>query len=144
MKGGGRGVARVLAVLLASVGLLGGCTPLFVPPVPAELPEIPPRLRIADARLERVEARPVLRFTVREVPRDGWLAVQWFPPAGFEVASASVWLDAGDAGRAVALAVPDDVGTLREGRWRVVVSWEGRYVRQLEWREPAGGPTDGG
>ena len=139
-----RGVVRRLAVLLASVGLLGGCTPLFVPPVPAELPAIPPRLRIADARLERGEARPVLRFTVREVPRDGWLAVQWFPPAGFEVASASVWLDVGDPGRDVALRLPDDVGPLREGRWRVVVSWEGRYVRQLEWREPEGGPAGGG
>ncbi len=132
-----------LFALVAAASLVG-CTPLFVPPVPADLPEIPPRLRVADARLERLEGRPALRLTVREVPRDGWLAVQWFPPAGFEVASASVWLADDDAGRTVTLRLPDDVGPLRDGRWRVVVSWEGTYVRQLEWREPAGGPSAGG
>ena len=123
---------------ITALVLLAGCMPLFVPPVPDSLPAIEPRLRLSDVMLVRLEGEPGVRFDVSEVPTEGWLAFQWFPPAGGEVASSSVWLSPDEVGRSLWSPVPTRTGERKAGRWRVVVSWQGEFVRQLEWIEPAG------
>jgi hypothetical protein len=116
-----------------------GCTPLFLPPVPAELPPIEPRLRLREVRVDRPDGgRPSLALVPREVPDPGWLAVQWYPPSGAAVAEGSVWLDADQVDRVVRLAFPEDVARQRAGRWRAVLTFDGAVLRQVEWEEPAG------
>jgi hypothetical protein len=132
---------RALALLAATVlALLAApaCRPLYLPPVPASLPPFGQELRLAEVRIERAAGAVRLAFVPEQVPADGWAAVQWFPPAGGEVASSSVWLDAGTIGRTLRVPFPADVARDRPGRWRAVLSFDGRVVRQLEWSEPAG------
>jgi|OM-RGC.v1.026426421 hypothetical protein len=125
-------------LLTLSVVTLTACMPLFLPPVPAELPTIEPRLRVGEAEIAWHEGEPTVMLQIREIEREGWLALQWFPPSGGEVASASVWLDATLVGTELTVPFPVGVPRERSGRWRVVVSWDGAFVRQLEWNEPAG------
>ena len=124
---------------LLLVLVLSSCTPLYVPPVPGDLPPIHRQTRIADARVDRLGGTPAVVFEPREVAEEGWLAVQWFPPAGDAVASASVWLDAASIGHAVRVPFPEDVPREREGRWRAVLSADGRVLRQVEWNESGAG-----
>lgn len=128
---------RGALVGVALAWLAVGCTPLYLPPVPSELPVIEARLRLDDVRVDRLGGVPAVAFVPAEVPEPGWIAVQWFPPSGGEVGSGSVWLDAGRVGRVLRLPFPDDVPRERDGRWRALLSFEGEIVRQLEWREPA-------
>lgn len=129
--------------LLAWLSLIAlcACTPLYLPPVPAELPPLEPRTRIADARIDRTGGSPTVVFRPREVSEEGWLAVQWFGPAGGAVASASVWLDASSVDRAVRVRFPGDVARDRAGRWRAVLSMDGRVLRQVEWNETGAGTS---
>lgn len=129
------GAARLL---LAVTLVAAGCTPLYVPPVPAQLPALEPRTRIAAARVDRLGGVPTVAFTPREVPEEGWLQVQWYPPAGDEVASASVWLDASSVDRVVRIPFPEDVSRDRGGVWRAVLSFDGRILRQVAWEEDVG------
>ncbi len=131
-----RTVARWLA--LAALAASPACTPLYLPPVPQQLPTLETRLRLRDVRVDRLGGQPGLAFVAAEVPTPGWAAVQWFPPSGGEVASASVWLDDASLGRVTRVPFPDDVARERPGRWRAVLSFGDRIVRQLEWDEPAG------
>lgn len=128
-----RGAALVL--------LLGACSPLYVPLVPGDAlaPEPSFRLR-GDARLEVVtgaDDAPTLLLRVRadEVPEAGWLAVQWFGPAGAARASDSLWFDAADVGRERLWPAPPQL-RVSAGEWRAVLSWQGRVVRQLRVEVP--------
>ncbi|MEX2502244.1 MAG: hypothetical protein WD336_07695 [Trueperaceae bacterium] len=136
------GAAAVL--LLVAVA----CTPLYLPPVPSELPQIEPTLLLRDVRIEDHEVRavraPTVTFRLEELPHDGFLAVQWFPPAGGEVASASVWLAWAQVGSTVRVRFPSDVARDRAGRWRAVLSWDGTVVRQVAWNEPGAGALETG
>lgn len=129
---------RGLLAALAAAATVPACTPLYLPPVPSELPAIEARLRVVDVRVDRLGGIPALVFVPAEVPTPGWAAVQWYPPTGGEVASASVWLDDDRVGHVVRVAFPGDVEREDEGRWRAVLSFGGRVLRQLEWQEPAG------
>lgn len=121
---------------LALAGLLGACTPLYLPPVPPQLPEVEPRLNLRDARIEvRPDGRVRAAWIPEGVTRAGWLDVQWFPPAGGAVASESVWLAAEDEGQRQAVFLPEEV-ELRPGRWRAVLSFDDRILRQLAWQWP--------
>ena len=129
--------AAAVAVLL----LVAACTPLYLPPVPGTLPTIEPTLLLSEVRIETAataggEAVPTVTFRLDELPRDGFLAVQWFAPTGGEVASASVWLEEASVGGTVRVPFPSDVPRERTGRWRAVLSWQGRVVRQADWTEP--------
>lgn len=130
-------VVRTLVAGLAALALVA-CRPLYLPPVPAGLPPFEDEVRLADARIERSADAVQLVLVPERVPDAGWLAIQWFPPAGGEAASVSVWLTADDVGRTVRVAFPSDVARDRPGRWRAVLSFDGRVLRQLEWNEPAG------
>lgn len=129
---------RGLLVVLAAVATVPACTPLYLPPVPSELPALEPRLRLEDVRVDRLGGTPAVVFVPKEVPAPGWAAVQWYPPTGGEAASASVWLDEDRVDHVVRVPFPEDVDREDGGRWRAVLSFDGRVLRQLEWREPAG------
>lgn len=131
-----RTVVRWLA--LAALAGTPACTPLYLPPVPQDLPTLEPRLRLREVRVDLLGGEPALVFVAAEVPRPGWAAVQWFAPSGPEVASASVWLDERAVGRVTRVPFPDDVARTRPGRWRAVLSFGDSVVRQLEWDEPTG------
>lgn len=125
------------AVLLVAV-MASGCRPLFVPAVPADLPPFPNELRLSEIRLAADGDRVEVAFVADAVPAPTWVSVQWFPPAGRAVASASVRLTEASVGRDLRMGFPDDVARARAGVWRAVLSADGRILRQLEWTEPAG------
>lgn len=131
---------RLIGSALAALFGFGlvGCQPLYVPLVPEALPPFPDELRLREARILRAGERRVVLVVPERIPEPGWLAVQWFPPAGGEIASASRWLTSHDIDRTVWIDLPEDVALDRIGRWRAVLSFDGRIVRQLEWIEPAG------
>jgi hypothetical protein len=119
----------LVALLLVT---LAACSPLYLPLVPGDALVAEPRLRLLGESVLDVADDGALRLdlTLAEVPREGWLAIQWFGPAGGVVASDSVWLDRDDAGRSLTVA-PPAATTLRSGEWRAVVSWYGELVRQF-------------
>lgn len=121
--------------------LLGACAPLYVPLVPGDTltPEPTFRLR-GDALLEVVTgaddaATLLLRVRADEVPEAGWLAVQWFGPAGGARASDSLWFETDDVGRERLWPAPPQL-RVSAGEWRAVLSWQGRVVRQLRVEVP--------
>jgi hypothetical protein len=119
----------VVAFMLVA---LTACSPLYLPPVPGDALVVEPRLRLlGDSVLEVAEDGALsLVVVLAEVPHEGWLAIQWFGPAGGVVASDSVWLERDDAGNSLTVALPEAT-TLRSGEWRAVVSWYGELVRQF-------------
>lgn len=125
-----RGLAAAAALLAASA-----CAPLYLPPVPRDLPPLESELRLSDARVDATEAAVEVSWIPQEVEAAGWLDVQWFPPAGGAVASESVWLSPEEEGARQALRLPPEVSR-RAGRWRAILSFEGRVLRQLDWTEP--------
>lgn len=130
-------IARLLAVVVLALGV-AACRPLYLPVVPETLPPFAEELRLSEVRIVRLGDRLDVALVPERVPRPGWLAVQWFPPAGAELASASAWLTPEREGRTLRIAFPSDVERDSSGRWRAVLSFDGTIVRQLEWSEPAG------
>ncbi len=118
---------------LMLVLLLSACTPLYLPPVPERgVPPPAERLELAggSALTLREEGGLELRLQLANVPEAGWLAVQWFSPAGQEVASDSVWLAPGDVGVNPSFLLPGG-HEVTPGPWRAVLSFEGRLVQQF-------------
>ena len=126
-----RAVVVALALLVAASS---ACVPLFIPPLPTDRLEFEPAFRLhGDARLEFVddaEHRLVLIMRAAEVPRPGWLVVQWFGPSGPARAAESVWFDGDSLDVEVRLDTPPGLD-VTPGEWRAVLSWDGRLVRQL-------------
>ena len=126
---------RELALALLTVaGLLGGCTPLYLPPIPTTTVRPEPRLDFGPASgLTLEDGRPELALALRSVPTDGWLALQWFGPGNREVASDSVWLEPALEGLTLRLPLPETAETAEAepGAWRVVASFGGAVVRQF-------------
>lgn len=131
----GRGRGAALVALLAALAL-GGCTPLYLPPVPASTVRPEPRLAFeARSGLARVDGRPELALALREVPAEGWLALQWFGPDDRPAGSDSVWLEPGMEG--LVLRLPPPAGApAADGAWRVVASFGGAVVRQFALAAP--------
>jgi hypothetical protein len=119
---------RSIALLAIGLLLLGGCRPLYLPPVPEPLAA--PRHFELTGEATAVNGRPALRLTLRTVPAESWLAVQWFAPDNREAASESVRVGPDDAGRTMRLSLPNDVAA-RPGRWRAVLSFGEAVVRQF-------------
>lgn len=127
---------RLTARLLLALYLLAlsGCTPLYLPPIPArELPRSE-RLRLSSASGLTLDGGAlVLTVVLTQLPREGWLAVQWFSPDNREVASDALWLTRADVGVSRRLSLPRPP---EPGEWRAVLSFEGEFVRQLSYRVP--------
>lgn len=125
--------ARFALALLCAWPSLTACRPLYLPPVPATI-EAEERVELSTAsRLRWDGGRLRLDLAFAAVPRSGWLAVQWYAPNGTEVAADSTWIEPSDTGRTRSLFAPPDV-VETEGRWQVVVSFEGEVVRQVSTR----------
>ncbi|ADI14464.1 hypothetical protein [Truepera radiovictrix] len=123
---------RALALCLGLGVGLSACTLTYLPPL-REVRESTPRLELGPASSLRAvqEAggtRLELVLELSRVPEPDWLAVQWFNPRNEEVAATSLWVVPRETERRNAL--PADV-PVEPGLWRVVVSYQGRLVRQL-------------
>jgi len=117
--------------MLLLLGLcLTGCSPLYLPPIPQSVSLEPGLLLAGESRLLMMEGRPRLELIFRRVPVEGWLAFQWFDPSNRQVASDSFWLSPGDVGLTKVFRLPAGV-EYRVGEWRVVVSFQGRVIRQF-------------
>jgi hypothetical protein len=133
--------ANAFAACAAATVVLTACTPLFLPPVPRDALEPAPAWRLAgDAALRATvfgsDPRLRVRFRFDAIAADAWVAVQWFGPTGGERASVAVWVAEGDEGRPFAVDLPEDVATA-PGPWRVLISVDGRVLRQLDADVPA-------
>lgn len=119
-----------LLAALALYGALVACAPLYLPPVPeGRSAEVPERLELSAELHRSAELGLELHLGFARIPEAGWLAVQWFSPAGREVASDALWLEPGDVGLEPLLALPDQ--PLTPGLWRAVLSFGGTLVRQV-------------
>ena len=121
-------MTRILTMCILLI--LGGCTFTYIPPLrEARAPE--PRLTILDqSNLKQNETSLELNLRLATVPKADWLAVQWFDPANDEVAAESVWLEPVPKAQTVAVSLPARTA-LKDGLWRVVVSYQGELVRQF-------------
>ena len=121
----------ILLSLAFPLLFLGSCTFTYIPPLrEARAPE--PRLGVIDKKssLEQNETSLRLTLELATVPEPDWLAVQWFDPGNDEVAAESVWLEPAPESQAVAVPLPPRI-SLEDGLWRVVVSYQGKLVRQF-------------
>ena len=118
-----------LAYLLLLLAL-SGCTFTYLPPVrEVRVPE--PRFTVAAAsRLAQNETTIRLDLRLVTVPEADWLAVQWFGPNNDEVTAESVWVVPAEEPQDVAVSLPPSA-VLRDGLWRAVLSYQGRFVRQF-------------
>ena len=124
------GLRKRLVYLLVLLLSLSGCAYTYLPPVrEARVPE--PRLTIAAAsRLGQNETTIRLDLRLITVPEADWLAVQWFGPNNDEVTAESVWVVPAEGPQDVAVSLPPSA-VLRDGLWRAVLSYQGRFVRQF-------------
>ncbi|MBX3144600.1 MAG: hypothetical protein KF813_12635 [Trueperaceae bacterium] len=135
---------RIATGTLILVLTTAGCRPLYIPLVPDSetVPAPGSRLRLAtDSALtwSAAERRLELSLSFSGLSESGWLAVQWFSPAGGQAASESVWLEVGtepDTQRSLVVFSPADLELL-PGEWRAVVSWQGELLRQFRAEVPA-------
>ncbi len=123
-------IALVSVLALVIISLLAACRPLYLPPIPDEIPfTTQVRATSASAVSFGAGGYPTIELELRDVSEPGWLAVQWLTPKGSEAASQSVWVEVA-AEQKVSFELPVDV-ELSGGDWRAVVSLNGRLVRQL-------------
>ena len=124
-------MSRSFIAVLLLVLSLGACRPLYLPPVPERV-EVEQRLALSGSMTAR-EGQPRLELQVDQGPaEEGWLAIQWFAPNNREVASESVWLEAGVGGDGrIVVELPADVLPASPGRWRALLSFDGVVVRQF-------------
>ncbi len=120
-------------MLVLACLLLGGCKPLYLPPVP-DSPTAPVHTRLGStSALAQVTGRPVLTVVLAELVAPeggGWLNVQWFGPSNTELASDSAWVTSDDVGMTLTFALPEDVA-FTPGEWRAAVSFGGFLLRQF-------------
>ena len=114
------------------------CVPLYLPPVPASLPPLGDRTRITDVGVTVASNGLVtVQMEVEEVAEEGWLAVQWFGPAGAARASEARWISRDVVPVVARFVLPDRVDLRPAGRWRVVVTYGRDVVAQREWNVDA-------
>jgi hypothetical protein len=107
---------------------LPSCTFLYLPP---ELPiqSIPEVFDISGSSgLSYQNNELELSVLLRNVPNEGWLAVQWYAPNSKQVNSDSVWIERRDEGLAQTFTLPQRPS---RGEWRAVVSFEKKLLRQF-------------
>jgi hypothetical protein len=108
--------------------LLSSCTFLYLPP---ELPiqTIPETFDISGSSgLTYENTQLELSVLLRNVPEEGWLAVQWYAPNGREATSDSVWVERRDEGLTQTFELPQRPS---RGEWRAVVSFGETLLRQF-------------
>lgn len=125
--------ARSLAWLVVLAGLVA-CQPLYVPLVPTAPDVELPATLADDGTLSLAAGRPRLQVSLASLPAGqaagGWLAVQWFGPAGAQAASDARWVDEDSVGAVLTFDLPADIA-VTPGEWRAIVSLEGMLLRQF-------------
>jgi hypothetical protein len=109
---------------------LSSCTFLYLPP---ELPiqTLPETFDISGSDgLTYENTQLELSVLLRNVPQEGWLAVQWYAPNGREAASDSVWIEVRDEGLTQTFELPQRPS---RGEWRAVVSFGETLLRQFSY-----------
>lgn len=122
---------HLVLALAGALAVASGCTPLYVPPIPADIPAPEPVELAGDSALVTDRGALVATLHVRGADEPGWLFLQWYAPSLRQVASDAVWVEAGDDATRLVIGIPDHV-ELTEGRWRLVVGFEGIVLRQFE------------
>jgi len=123
-------VRRLAAVVVVLLAALSACQPLYLPLVPARVP-VQEVAQLGDASSLTVAGGTLrLHLVLEQVPKAGWLAVQWFGPDGREAASDSVWVTPADDGQGRTLSLPARVA-VSQGEWRALVSVGSDIVRQF-------------
>ena len=106
------------------------CTLLYLPPVPSNI-MAPKRILInSSSHIRLYQGSPALEIVIESLPKPGWLTLQWFGPDNREVGSESFWISEEDKGVSRIYILASKVPMLA-GRWRVVVSFSNRVVRQI-------------
>jgi hypothetical protein len=119
---------RLLLLLFSFLLFLSSCTFLYLPP---ELPvqTIPETFDISGSSGLTYENNLLeLSVLLRNVPSEGWLAVQWYAPNSREIASDSAWIERRDEGLSQTFTLPQFPS---RGEWRAVVSFEKTLLRQF-------------
>jgi hypothetical protein len=109
---------------------LSSCTFLYLPP---ELPiqTIPETFDISGSSgLSYENSQLELSVLLRNVPQEGWLAVQWYAPDNRQVASDSLWIERRDEGLSQTFTLPQRPS---RGEWRAVVSFGETLLRQFSY-----------
>jgi hypothetical protein len=123
-----RGFYSLALLALAFSLLLPSCTFLYLPP---ELPiqSIPETFDISGSSgLSYQNNQLELSVLLRNVPQQGWLAVQWYAPNSKQVNSDSLWIERRDEGLTQTFTLPQRPS---RGEWRAVVSFEKSLLRQF-------------
>ena len=106
------------------------CKLLYLPPVPSNI-IAPKRILInSSSHIRLYQGSPALEIVIETLPKPGWLTLQWFGPDNREVGSESFWISEEDKGVSRIYILASKVPMLA-GRWRVVVSFSNRVVRQI-------------
>ena len=106
------------------------CKLLYLPPVPSNI-MAPKRILInSSSHIRLYQGSPALEIVIESLPKPGWLTLQWFGPDNREVGSESFWISEEDKGVSRIYILASKVPMLA-GRWRVVVSFSNRVVRQI-------------
>ena len=106
------------------------CKLLYLPPVPSNI-IAPKRILInSSSHIRLYQGSPALEIVIESLPKPGWLTLQWFGPDNREVGSESFWISEEDKGVSRIYILASKVPMLA-GRWRVVVSFSNRVVRQI-------------
>ena len=106
------------------------CKLLYLPPVPSNI-MAPKRILInSSSHIRLYQGSPALEIVIETLPKPGWLTLQWFGPDNREVGSESFWISEEDKGVSRIYILASKVPMLA-GRWRVVVSFSNRVVRQI-------------
>ena len=91
----------------------------------------PKRILIdSSSHIRLYQGSPALEIVIESLPKPGWLTLQWFGPDNREVGSESFWISEEDKGVSRIYILASKVPMLA-GRWRVVVSFSNRVVRQI-------------
>lgn len=129
VRSSARGLAAVAA--LGALSALAACTPLYLPPVPATVEAPEPVVVAGNSSLQLADDRLIATIYLAGTMEAGWLVFQWYGPSLRQVASDSVWVEPGAQDTRLVLAAPETVA-IGDGRWRLVVSFDGVVLRQLE------------
>lgn len=122
----------VLRAGLLAAALLGtGCAPLYFPLIPDTVEAPEPVIVTGESVLELQDDRLIATVHLEGASEAGWLAFQWYGPTLGQVASDSVWIEPEMEPSRLVIGAPESV-TMREGRWRLVISFGGIALRQLD------------
>jgi hypothetical protein len=126
-----RALRLLLAGALAAVMVGTGCAPLYFPLIPDTVEAPEPVIVTGESVLEFRDGGLIATVHFEGTSKAGWLSFQWYGPLLGQVASDSVWIEPDPERSRLVIGAPATVA-MRDGRWRLVISFEGTVLRQLD------------